>query len=307
MEPIEALFDELSDRKLRVRPDFWLSTEWFCPAGVVGVAIPFYLAHPRLMQLERRMMLEVEGGTRKECMKLLRHETGHAVQHAFNLHRKKGWQKMFGKSSTPYPELYRPNPASKRYVVNLDLWYAQAHPDEDFAETFAVWLKPRSGWRKKYTGWAALKKLEYVDSLMREVAGKKPPVTTRERMDPLPKLKQTLREYYDEKRARYAPSKPDAYDEDLKKIFKEGASKDEGETAAKFLRRHRGTVRRMVARWTGEHQMALNAVLDDMIANCSRLKLRAVGPPDRLLMDFTILLTVKTMHYVFRGREWHPL
>ena len=26
--------------------------------------------------------------------------------------------------------------------MHLDPWYAQSHPDEDFAETFAVWLTP---------------------------------------------------------------------------------------------------------------------------------------------------------------------
>lgn len=306
-EPIEALYDELGQKNLLVKPHFWLSSEWFCPAGVPGVAIPFYLAHPRLMQLERRQMLEVEGGTRKECLKLLRHETGHAVQHAFNLHRRRAWQQTFGKSSTPYPEYYRPNPASKRFVVHLELFYAQSHPDEDFAETFAVWLRPRSSWKKVYRQWPALKKLEYVDELMSELAGTRPPVTIREKQEPLHKLTQTLGEYYTEKRAWYGTSKPDAYDKELMGIFTEARLAPHAEPAATFLRRHQREIRRMVARWTGEYQVTLDAVLSDMIANCRRLKLRAFGSEEQLKMDFSLLLTVKTMHYVFRGREWHPL
>jgi hypothetical protein len=118
-----------------------------------GIAIPFYLAHPRLMKLEKKMMLEVEGGTWSECMAILRHETGHAMQHAYQLQRRRRWQQLFGPSSKHYPLYYRPNPASRRYVQHLRRWYAQSHPDEDFAETFAVWLRPRSNWRTRYAGW----------------------------------------------------------------------------------------------------------------------------------------------------------
>ena len=117
-------------------------------------------------------MQEVEGGTRRQCLQLLRHEAGHAVHHAFKLQRRRRWTNIFGKSSEPYPDYYQPNPASKRFVHYLDLWYAQSHPDEDFAETFAVWLDPRSNWRRRYRSWPALTKLEFVDELMEELAGK---------------------------------------------------------------------------------------------------------------------------------------
>ena len=30
--------------------------------------------------------------------------------------------------------------------------YAASHPEEDFAETFAVWLTPRSNWRQSFPG-----------------------------------------------------------------------------------------------------------------------------------------------------------
>ena len=126
----------------RFRPRVWLGDEWFSPDGVPGIAMPFYLAHPRLARLERRQMGDVEGGTRRECMKILRHEAGHAVCTAYRLHRRKRWRELFGRFDEPYPETYKPRPASREYVHHLDRWYAQAHPAEDWAETFAVWMTP---------------------------------------------------------------------------------------------------------------------------------------------------------------------
>ena len=185
---LDDLHDELDQRGLRVRPHAWISSEWFSPDDTPGIAIPFYLAHPRLMRLERKMIIDVEGGTVPECMRILRHEAGHVVQHAYQLHRRRRWQQLFGPSSTRYPDSYRPNPASRRYVYHLRLWYAQSHPDEDFAETFAVWLRPRSNWRQRYAGWPALKKLEYVDELMAEIAGTSRLLTRRLHVDPLSRL-----------------------------------------------------------------------------------------------------------------------
>jgi hypothetical protein len=175
---VSSLHQELEERGIRLRPHTWISSEWFSPDRKPGIAIPFYLAHPRLMKLEKKMMLDVEGGTWSECMAILRHEAGHTVQQAYQLHRRRRWQQLFGLSSKRYPLYYRPNPGSRRYVQHLRLWYAQSHPDEDFAETFAVWLRPRSNWRTRYAGWPALKKLEYVDQLMGEIAGKRPRLTS---------------------------------------------------------------------------------------------------------------------------------
>jgi len=138
---LKRLYRELRGRSLEFRPHVWLAEEWFTPDGVAGFAIPFYLAHPRLMKLERSQMLEVEGATESECMRILRHEAGHAIDNAFRLHARQSWTDTFGSYRVPYPEWYQPQPDSRDYVLNLDAWYAQAHPAEDFAETFAVWLK----------------------------------------------------------------------------------------------------------------------------------------------------------------------
>ncbi len=218
-ERIEQLYNELGQRSIRFRPHFWLSDDWFAPDGTTGTAVPFYMAHPRLIELEKSQMLEVEGGTADWCMRILRHETGHTLDNAYCLRRRRHRQRLFGKSSQPYPEYYSPKPYSKNYVVHLDSWYAQSHPDEDFAETFAVWLDSDSRWERKYALWPALKKLEYMDKLMKEMAGKKPLVATRRLIAPLPKLTKTLREHYRAKRDLYQVDFAKTYDDDLRRLF----------------------------------------------------------------------------------------
>lgn len=300
---IQQLRRELAERNLRFDPHFWLGEDWFSPEGIPGVCVPFYIAHPRLARLERKMMLEVEGSSDAARMRILRHEAGHALDHAFHLHRRRGWQQHFGKSSKPYPSFYQPKPYSKNYVLHLDFWYAQSHPDEDFAETFAVWLTPKAGWQKRYQGWPALRKLEYVDALMQEIAGKRPINTSRATLEPLSSVKKTLGEYYDQKRAHYGREHPHFYDRDLRRLFSAAPEHRSRESAAAFLRRVRGDVRRLVSRWTGEYQYTLDQVLKEMIGRCRELKLHVVGRTDQLKIDFAILLTVQTMNYLHSGRH----
>jgi hypothetical protein len=304
-----TLQDELAERDIRVRPHAWISSEWFSPENSPGIGIPFYLAHPRLMRLERKMIIDVEGGTWRECMAILRHEAGHVVAHAYQLHRLREWQRLFGPSSKRYPRYYRPNPASRNFVQHLRLWYAQSHPDEDFAETFAVWLRPRSNWRTRYAGWPALKKLEYVDALIAQIAKKRPLLRRKELVDPLSELSETLGEHYRKKQALYAFDAPKTYDRDLRRLFSADAKHRRSEAASSFIRRYRSRVRKLVANWTGEYQLTLDAVLDDMIARCRELDLRAVGPEQKLVTDFTVLLTAKTMHALFgpSRRRWVAL
>lgn len=306
---VRELYRELEARGVRLRPHVWLSDEWFSPAGIPGVGVPFYLAHPRLIRLERTKMLEVEGGTRPECLRLLRHETGHAIQHAHRPERRRKWQHLFGLSSTRYPEYYRPNPASKRYVQHLRFWYAQSHPDEDFAETFAVWLKPRSDWRKRYARWPALKKIEYVNDLMAEIGPSVPPVRSRARVDSLRNLRQTLGEYYSARRERYRMDIPNTYDHDLRRLFSDDPKYRHHAPASTFLRQHRAEIRARIAKWSGEYQATLDAVLADMISRCRELRLRVVGSERRVLTDFTVMLTVNVMQVLYgRGRrDWIAL
>jgi len=303
------LHDELAQRGLRIRPHGWISDEWFSSEASPGIAIPFYLAHPRLMRLERKMMGEVEGGTVRECMRILRHEAGHVVQHSYRLQRRRRWRELFGRSSIRYPAYYRPNPASRNYVQHLRLWYAQSHPDEDFAETFAVWLKPRSDWRRRYADWPALRKLEYVDELMAEIATAKPALTGRQRVDPLSRLSRRLAEHYERRRKLYAVDPPAIYDRDLRRIFSDDRGHRRAPAAAGFLRDNRATIRRMVAKWTREYQPALDAVFDDMTARCRDLGLRAAGPRRQLTVDFALLLMARTIDSLYSParRQWIAL
>src|SRR5256885_14347895 len=183
-------YEELAARGVSLRPDCYLGDEWFSPEAVPAIAIPFYLAHPRLKTLELHQMVEVEGGTAEWRQMLLRHECGHAIDHAYRFSSREDWQSIFGSPETEYaPETYRPRPYSKSFVRHLPNWYAQAHPDEDFAETFAVWLaSPPDEWRQRYQGWKALEKLEYVHTTREEVAGKPPAVKKGHRISEARKL-----------------------------------------------------------------------------------------------------------------------
>lgn len=300
-ERIRDIFAELAARGLVFRPHFWLSDEWFTPDGVAGVAIPFYLAHPRLIKLEEKLMLEAEGGTRDWCMRILRHEVGHAIDNAYRLHRLKAWRHVFGKASLPYPDYYQPRPFSKRYVLHLDSWYAQSHPVEDFAETFAVWLTPSFDWRVRYKGWPALKKLEYVDALMSQIANQQPKLRKRTQVDHIRNLRSTLSEHYEQKRTRYGTDYPDFYDRDLRKLFSDSPQHHENELAAVFLRRHRREILLLVARWTGEYQYRIDQVFREMMQRCRELKLRLARGADETRMEAAILLTVQTMNYLHSG------
>ncbi len=164
---IAQLRDEMASARPRAsRCTSICRTSGSRPTARRPIAVPFYLAHPRLEKLEEAQMLEVEGGEHEWGMRILRHEAGHAIDNAYRLRLRRQRREVFGSPSEPYPEFYTPKPYSKSFVLHLDAWYAQSHPDEDFAETFAVWLTPNSEWRQRYAGWPALRKLEYMDQLM---------------------------------------------------------------------------------------------------------------------------------------------
>jgi hypothetical protein len=302
LEPrIAQLHDELAGRGLTFRPHCWLSDEWFTPDGIPGIAIPFYLAHPRLTKLELAQMLEVEGGDPEWCMRILRHEAGHAIDNAFALRRRRTRREIFGSPNEDYPEFYAPKPYSKSFVLHLDSWYAQSHPDEDFAETFAVWLTPSSEWRQRYAGWRALGKLEYMDSLMDSLRGAAAPVQNPEEVDPLNGLRSTLRQHYRNKRRYYGVDYPNFYDRDLRRLFSDAPEFAHAMSAAQFINRTRRSVRRAVSGWTGIYQYTIDQVLEDMIARCRELNLRLAVPEDQGRQEFTVLVTVQAMNYLHSG------
>ena len=300
---VEELHRELKARDLRFKPHCWLSSEWFSPDGIPGIAIPFYLAHPRLIRLERKQLLEVEGGSHVECIKILRHEAGHAIDTAFRLRRRSRYRKTFGKPSQPYPEYYLPRPSSRNYVHHLDMWYAQSHPLEDFAETFAVWLRPGSRWRSRYRTWPAIRKLKLVDEFMSDVAGKRPPVRSRAKAEPVSQLTMTLRQHYRAKRQHYGLDYPSVFDNDLRKLFTGDPCDKSNLTAAVFLTRIRRELRDRVAKWTGEYSYTIDQVIAEMIARCRDLKLRLGTPPEEAKHDAMVLVAMRTTSFIHEGRH----
>ena len=297
---VDELYHELAERGFLFRPHVWLSDEWFSPDGVPGFAIPFYLAHPRLKRLEQEFMLEVEGGTRAQCLALMRHETAHAIANAYRIHRRRDWQQHFGRSSQRYPQWYLPHPYSKRFVTHLDNWYAQSHPDEDWAETFAVWLTPGVDWRAHYRGWPALKKLEYVDRLMQELSTRRPLVRSRRKQSPANEMRITLRTFYRNKQQRTGARHPPFYDEHLRRLFPATAA--EHEAGARWLRRHRMELTSIVASWTGEYRYRIDQVLADMIKHCEQLGLRVQTEAPQLKLHVVAFLTRLVMDYLHTGK-----
>jgi hypothetical protein len=301
--PVHQLYDELVESGLRFRPHVWLSDEWFTPDGVPGIAAPFYLAHPRLRELEQNQMLEVEGGTHDWCMRILRHEAGHALDNAYRLFRRKRYRELFGSWHEPYPDSYKPKPYTKRFVIHLDMWYAQAHPAEDFAETFAVWLNPQSDWRRQYATWPAIRKLQYVDELMAEVCATAPLVRTRRRTHTLRTLRHTLHEHYQKKRAYSRHDSPGFYDRDLRRIFSDRKEFSRRPSAESFLESIRDDARMMISRWTGAPQLTIDRTFADMISRVGLLRLRLCKPIRQTKVDVMMMLSVQTMNYLNDGKH----
>ena len=309
LEPrLDQLRSELAGRGLEFRPHFWLSEEWFCPDGVPGIAIPFYLAHPRLARLEEKQTLEVEGGTPEWFLRILRHEAGHAIENAFHLRQRRRRRALFGRSSEPYPKFYLPRPYSRSFVVHLDGYYAQSHPDEDFAETFAVWLTPGyplgralrglagaaqarvRGRHHARAGRGAAARADAADggsALAHRQDAARP--LSREAPAVRPRPPQGLRRGPAAASSRRPPGDRDR------------------PTAAAFLSRNRPELRRRVARATGEHQYTIDRLLKSIIVRCRQLGLRLSRSEEETRLDFALKLTFYTMELLATGRHRVPL
>ncbi len=296
---IEELYRELEAKGIRFKPPCYLADEWLTPDNEPVVGIAFFLAHPRLIKLERKMMLEVEGETKSWCMKLLRHETGHALNYAYRLYKRKKWQKIFGKFSQQYPETYRFRPYSKSFVRHLEDYYAQYHPDEDFAETFAVWLSPTSKWKSQYQGWGALRKLEYVDELMREIKNKEPLVKKGKKYWAISTLKIKLKNYYKKKRKSWAEYFPDFHDSNLKRIFEEIK---EGSLASEIIKKYKREILNNVSMWTGEKKYIIGELLDSLIERTKDLKLKTSEEEAITALKISTYITTLIMNYRYTGR-----
>jgi hypothetical protein len=303
LEPmIQQLHRELESKGLTFCPPCYVGDEWFCPVGIPAIYIPFFLVHERLRQLERRMMLEVEGETPEWFMKLIRHEAGHAYSYAYRLYRKRRWQETFGLASTEEGEFYRPRPYSRSYVVHLDDWYAQSHPDEDFAETFAVWLTPDLDWRVRYRGWRAVAKLEYVDRLMQSLAGRPPVHQPAFRPTDHDCLGLKLKTYYARKRKQYEDAYPDFYDDDLRRLFPAPADAADVLKASQFLRRERRAILDAICGWTNERKYRVNKLLNRLIDRADALGLRVPAGASSVQLQVASFVTTLVMNYLFTGK-----
>ncbi len=298
---VQRLYGELESRGIRFRPHCWLAQEWFSPDGVPGFAIPFYLAHPRLMALERRFMREVEGGNRGWLMRILRHEAGHAIDTAYRLRRRQRWRELFGPASLPYPDAYRPRPGSRRFVQHLESWYAQAHPTEDFAETFAVWLKPRSTWRREYVGWPAFAKLEYIDELAAEIAAERPAVVSRARIEDIAGETLTLREHYEQKYARYGLTRRSGADELLLQVFTAAPRNASVPRAASVVRERRAQLRQQLVATGACRDYLVHQILRLILRRCEALNLYVRGP--RRERDAHLLWLVRRLAESYGERQ----
>lgn len=299
---IQNLYDELSAKGLVFHPPCHVGDEWFVPVGIPAIFIPFFLTHERLRKLERKMILEVEGETPDWFMRLMRHEAAHAYSYAYQLYKKKKWQQTFGLASTQEGEFYRPRPYSRSYVVHLDDWYAQSHPDEDFAETFAVWLTPGLDWRARYKGWKALQKLEYLDALMASLAGKPPIHQPPYRAADHDCLNIKLKIHYARKRKLYEDTYPDFYDNDLRQLFQAGPEVTGRLKASALLRQRRRQLMDSVCQWTNEKKYRVHKLLNRLIERCDQLDLYVKPDDPHLNLQVSSYVTTLVMNYLFTGK-----
>lgn len=304
-EHIKQLYAELEAKGLVFRPQIFFGDEWFSPEGMNAISVPFYLANTRLKNLEKSLMLDVEGGNPEWFMKLLRHEAGHCFDHCYRFSKKKRWHEVFGSPSLEYsPETYRPQPYSKSYVKHLDGWYAQAHPDEDFAETFAVWLDPQSNWKKEYSKWpATLAKLEYLECLAKQSVKLKVLAEKGRVPSAVVRLSTTLEKYYQKRRREQADEYPDFYDDDLKKIFNGAPSLSKRNySAGRFMKRHKKNIVSTVAWATSERKFTIDSLVKRLTQRCDKLELRLGKSDIETTMEVASFLTSLVKNYLFTGK-----
>ncbi|MGH9458406.1 MAG: putative zinc-binding metallopeptidase [Thermoanaerobaculia bacterium] len=305
---IERLYVELDRKGLKeFRPHFYLTDQWGCPDEEPVIGVPFYLVNPALASIERAVN-DLEG--EREIMRYMRHEAGHAFNYAYELYKTDEWRDLFGPFRRAYRDEYTPIPFSKKFVRHIEGWYAQKHPDEDFAETFAVWLTPGSNWKKKYAGWGALRKLQYVDRIAQEVGEKAPPKTSGEIDYTVDDLAQSLAEFYRQNTPDERESIADlALDADLTDVFVEPSDELKGEhrPAAKLLAENRRAIVDNVTYWTGVRRSLVKILIEEIQKKVEELGLLVeVQRESAALVELTAYATTLAMNFLTRGRFTQP-
>jgi hypothetical protein len=306
---IQKLYSELARKRLPFKPPYYFTCagdEWGCPDRVPIIGIPFYLADNKLSRIEKEM--GYTSYDKRDLMILLRHEAGHAYNYAYELYNDKEWIDVFGDFYSTYPANFRFkfNPFSKTYVKSQGepKYYAQAHPDEDFAETFAVWLTPRSNWRNEYKKWPSIKKLEYVNKVMAGLRNKKPIVTTGPLDSPYDSKTYSLIEYYGEDIDNFKDKALGIYDEDLRKIFITATNGAKKTIQAKdLIRKNRHFLVETISRWTGAREKVVAPVLGRFFLRCRELGLLLLSDDESYcLASLASLGTTVVMNYLHTGR-----
>jgi hypothetical protein len=310
LEPILREFEaELAAKGVtRLKPKFHLSTEWGVPFGTVVIGIPFYLAEPELTEIHREQVGHIEGVSRADILRYLRHEMGHVVNYGYKLYDDEEWVNLFGSITQPYVEDYRPQPFSRRFVRHLPGWYAQKHPDEDWSETFAVWMTPGRNAREEYVKWpTALAKLDYCERTMQRLNDIDPPVTATELDEDVGELTYSIQQYY----KNYAPAEgePSAgLDGALRSIFddlaeyQERADGAETRPAGKLFRRLERQLMADVFRWTGHFPEKTRTLVRHLAQRAEDLnQVYPVASESEATVAVTILITSLAMNHVHSG------
>jgi hypothetical protein len=305
LEPILATFErEIQDAGItKLHPRFYLSTEWGVPYETIAIAIPFYLARPELTLLQAEQVCHVEGSGPKDILRYLRHEMGHVVNYAYRLHESKEWIERFGQMNRPYEEEYRPRPFSREFVHHLPGWYAQKHPDEDWAETFAIWLTPGLDWRQQYGKWpGAMRKLEYCARTMAEVIAIDPVVTKTELDGDVASLSMSLEQYYRDSKGSLA-DRPQELDEMLETIFADADKNGIRLAASDLIRKLERELPASVFQWTGHMPERTRWLLDAMAERADALSLTyRVDQGEGFTIALTSLVTALAMNWLQSGK-----
>jgi hypothetical protein len=311
LEPvIEEFRRELEAAGIRkLKPHFYLTTQWIVHDDTTAIGIPFYLARQDLTALHAEQEGHLEGVGRAELLRYLRHEMGHVVNYAYRLYNQEDWVQLFGSMTQPYEDEYRPQPFSRRFVRHLPGWYAQKHPDEDWAETFAVWLTPGSDWRAAYAAWpTAQRKLEYCDRVMHEVRDQEPAVTAFDAEEDVSNLTYSLGDLYQEWAFPHTELDMPGLDGALRTIFEglgeagDGTAGGQRLPAADLIRKWERDIMADVYRWTGHFPERTRVLLRHLAERARELQL--VYPADRepqALLALATLVTALAMNHVHRG------
>jgi len=266
--------DDLKRVRLKhLIPNFYLSTGYGTVEGTTNVAVGFYDTHYLLRELHREFRRWLYSP--EEIASTVRHELGHAFCYAYKLYRRKDFRETFhvrGNFFRSYPAtnryVERANPWSRDYVNPLGDHYAQKHPDDDFAETFSVWLTPRSNWRRLYRRFpGALLKLQYVDRIVQELHNRTPEAENDALLldEPLTGVSVTLAAFLKASPTRYRRRAQGYVDPDLRRMFTRASTRTSTSraylTAASLIKGNRPYILNRVASWAGvDSQVILDFV-----------------------------------------------